>query len=1035
MSIASALSEPPGANCASGGIKVVTGVDTNGDANLAESETLHTTYVCNSSALPQFKHVLLLSVDGLHQVDLAKWIAANPNSNLAQLSKSGVTYTGARTPAPADSFPGLLALVTGGTPKSTGVYYDDSYDRTMYAPGSACAGSPGAETTYAENVDVDNTRLDAGGGIDPTLLPMAKDSLGNCSPLYPHAFLKVNTIFEVAHTAGLHTAWADKHPAYDLVNGPSGHGVDDLYTPEINSLIVNGGTVNNINLAATKALCDGTNSLPVAKVSDYTTCLPSVEAYDDVKVVSLINQIDGFTSDGMNAAQVPAIFGMNFQAVSVGEKLPVGGYLDATGTPSANLAAAILHTDASIGKLVAELKAQGHYSSTLIIVTAKHGQSPIDKSKLQMEAGGSGDTSVTDPEGVLESAVPGFGASTGFLMTDDVGIVWLTDPSTAPAAFAALQANATAIHANTPAPGALFSANLTAGAALASYFGDPTNAADTVAYARAPNIFIQPNEGTIYSGSSKKVAEHGGSTVGDTNVALLVSWAGATAATVSVPVSTTQVAPTILQALGLSPWDLKAVVAESTEVLPNLAQTPVTFSHLTDPVPAQIIGGPFNLQGNLAPGNPSVHAAAPYLAAGSGVNVSWDYCDITGGTGALTMNPTTAAPVNMQPYYFPRVFGVGNNLKGFFDWRPKDMNEAVVAATSSDGGLTWTFQQMAYELDQTCPADTTLTNTAFSNLQLDNGYGHPHQLTVGGVTRLYVLDRGDGSWGQKDASIDSLGLVVHDLGNDPTQPLAGFPSSVATEDSTGAYSPFTPTRTTGLLNPDGIVSVVPHMSPTTILYVSKIKGGDNKAPTAFPASQQCGKQPYNATGTSAPKNANHDIVTIRLATTADGLNFTDLGAVNGLNDPTTVSYTGIRYTAPNGTLIDLGGGRYGLFFAGGNCMDADSDGFHIIGYAESSDLRNWTVINGINNPIASIEPKTFAFTTGATPTTVPATTPVVGNAKSWFAGRVYSPQATLNGDNTITLTFSGYGVQSPNTDLLNYRQIGHVMLRASRVIE
>jgi len=41
----------------------------------------------------------------------------------------------------------------------------------------------------------------------------------------------------------MRTAWSDKHPSYDLVNGPSGNGVDDLYTPEINSLIVNGGVV------------------------------------------------------------------------------------------------------------------------------------------------------------------------------------------------------------------------------------------------------------------------------------------------------------------------------------------------------------------------------------------------------------------------------------------------------------------------------------------------------------------------------------------------------------------------------------------------------------------------------------------------------------------------------------------------------------------------------------------------------------------------------------------------------------------------
>src|SRR6266478_2864239 len=85
-------------------------------------------------------HVLLISVDGLHQRDLARFIADHPASALSRLSRSGVTWDDARATTPSDSFPGLLALVTGGTPKSTGVYYDDSYDRTLYPPGSRREG-------------------------------------------------------------------------------------------------------------------------------------------------------------------------------------------------------------------------------------------------------------------------------------------------------------------------------------------------------------------------------------------------------------------------------------------------------------------------------------------------------------------------------------------------------------------------------------------------------------------------------------------------------------------------------------------------------------------------------------------------------------------------------------------------------------------------------------------------------------------------------------------------------------------------------
>jgi 5'-nucleotidase len=513
---------------------------------------------------PRVDHVLLVSVDGLHRADLAGFVAANPTSTLAQLTASGVTYTNARTVAPSDSFAGLLALVTGGTPKSTGVYYDDSYDRTLYPPGSNCQGLPGTEVLYDETVDKDLNQLFS-GGLDPASLPMALDFAGGCSPVYPHQFVKVNTVFEVAKAAGLRTAWSDKHPSYDLVNGPSGSGVDDLYTPEINSLIANGGTVNGVNLAATLAACDGTtNSLPLAQVSDYTTCIPAVEAYDDVKVRALLNEIDGLTSDGARSAPVPALFGMNFQEVSVGQKLPVGGYVDGGFSP--RLAETLAHTDASLGRLVAELKARGLYDSTLIIVSAKHGQSPVDRSALRMEAHTS--TQVNDPSVYLAPVVPHLGSQGGgFLMTDDVGILWLQDNSLTPAALGALRDAGTALGAYDNTHN-LFSTNIVSGAELVSYFGDPTVVSDRVAYARAPSVFIQPNEGVIYSTSSKKIAEHGGANANDNQVGLLLSWAHAAGSTVALPVVTTQVAPTILKALGLEPSLLEAVEQESTEALP-----------------------------------------------------------------------------------------------------------------------------------------------------------------------------------------------------------------------------------------------------------------------------------------------------------------------------------------------------------------------------------------------------------------------------------------------------------------------------------
>jgi len=555
----------------------------------------------DAGPLAATKRVLLLSIDGMHQVDLANWIAAHPTSTLATIAGTGVEYTAAHTTTPSDSFPGMVALASGATPRSAGVYYDDSYDRTLYAPGPhGCnsadggAGVAGTEVVFDESIDFDDSKLFS-GGIDANNLPWQKDGQGNCTHVYPHNFIKVNTIFEVIKFAGGYTAWSDKHPAYEILRGPTGEGIDDLYTPEINSDPHNApaGTVNGVPLAASLALCDGTtNSLPTAKLSDYTTCEPTVQAYDDTKVQAIINQIDGKLSDGSIATTVPTLFGMNFQAVSVAEKLPVGGYLNAdagTAVPSALLAGAIGHVDASLGKMVAELTTQGLLDSTLIIVTAKHGQSPVDKSRLAMESGATYATvqTVEDPSTVIGGVDATFATPStfvnpnsgstydtlGHISTDDVGILWIqhsSDSTTTASLATALTSNAAAIFANTLPPGTIFASNISSGAALAAIYGDPTSS-DPVAAARAPDIFIQPNWGTIYSGSSSKVAEHGGGTTDDTGVLLLVSLPGLkTAQTSSAVVATAQVAPTILQALGISPTKLEGVVKEGTAVLPGL---------------------------------------------------------------------------------------------------------------------------------------------------------------------------------------------------------------------------------------------------------------------------------------------------------------------------------------------------------------------------------------------------------------------------------------------------------------------------------
>src|SRR5579883_2036985 len=343
------------------------------------------------------KHVLLISVDGLHALDLSNYVASHPNSTLAELSSHGKTYTNASTSQPSDSYPGLAALVTGGSPATTGFWYDVSYNRKlspittsnpiMGMNAGSCPGTIGTIVELDEGIDNDLTVLNGGGGINPNFLP--RDPANNCKPVFPHEYLRVNTIFEVVRANGGYTAWTDKHPAYEWTNGPSGQGVDDFYGPEINSIPV--------------ALPQFPGCSPVPSPAPnpddgWTTDLANIRCYDSLHVQALLNQIDGFTHDRSHRAPVPTVFGANFQAVSVGQKLKGNGYTDVLGTPSAGLAAQLDFIDASLGKIVSELKNQGLYGSTLIIVGAKHGQSPIDVQKRVGIGGGQPATAIGPSE-------------------------------------------------------------------------------------------------------------------------------------------------------------------------------------------------------------------------------------------------------------------------------------------------------------------------------------------------------------------------------------------------------------------------------------------------------------------------------------------------------------------------------------------------------------------------------------------------------------------------------------------------------------
>jgi hypothetical protein len=520
----------------------------------------------------QIAHVMLISVDGLHQSDVEWYVAHHPGSELAKLSGGGAEYSGANTPIPSDSFPGMVAQVTGANPRTAGVYYDDEYSHAVLPAGTtSCHGQPtGGEVIYDSPDDRNPEALDAGQGLsglpdgilqmtgtpqtllEPSQLPV---NPATCQPIYPHEYLNVNTVFEVAHEHGLRTAWSDKHPAYEALNGPSGTGIDDMFAPEIDSNALEpGGT-------------------PYPGEISWTGDNAATMQYDSYKVRAVLNEIDGYDHSRTTKVGVPAIFGMNFQTVSTAEKLLksdglAGGYIPGTTTPGPLLQRALDFVNAKLEAMDNEIHAQGLADSTAIIVSAKHGQSPQDPNLLTRVKDG---PIIGAINAAWEEAHPGSGDLIVAGVDDDAWQSYLSDTSQQAADFVENYLW------NHPATGVAYDGSLRtlphsglakifAGKAAARYFGVPQSDP------RHPDVWGVVRVGVVYTGGTK-IAEHGGANPADRNVPIVVYAPGAVEPGVYGRwVETTQIAPTILDLLGLDPTALEAVQIEGTRALPGITR-------------------------------------------------------------------------------------------------------------------------------------------------------------------------------------------------------------------------------------------------------------------------------------------------------------------------------------------------------------------------------------------------------------------------------------------------------------------------------
>jgi hypothetical protein len=530
----------------------------------------------------KIKHVLLLSIDGMHAVDFyncANGIAGVNGGeaycpNMAALAQTGINYVNAESAKPSDSFPGMAALASGGTPKTTGLYYDVAYDRSLDAPaattGTGLAAGPctpyapptGTTTDNDQGVDIDDSQLNGGapgaalteGGVaslDPTKL--SRDPQAGCAPVWPWNFIRVNTVFGVIHAAGGYTAWIDKHPSYSFVGGPGGTGLNDYYSPEVNSTVVKLPGVSTL---------DGVPCDPIrdkASLGGWNSSFENIQCYDAIKVYALLNQIAGKTHSGAPAV-VPAVFGMNFQSVYVGESVneagvAVGGYKNAAAAPGEQLLKEIEYVDTAVGAIVGALKTAGIYDNTLLIITAKHGESPIDPTRYVADGANTPATLLGNMIPFSESPLN----STGIGATeDDVSVLWLKKGVNVNTAVELLENNAGPIGLGQIYYGPSLALNYNLGGLGAGL--DP----------RSPDIIVTPNVGVTYSGSTSMIGDHGGFAHDDTNVMMLVANPAFSARTMTSPVATRQVAPTILRVLGLDPGLLDAVQQEGTAVLPEV---------------------------------------------------------------------------------------------------------------------------------------------------------------------------------------------------------------------------------------------------------------------------------------------------------------------------------------------------------------------------------------------------------------------------------------------------------------------------------
>jgi Type I phosphodiesterase / nucleotide pyrophosphatase len=495
-----------------------------------------------SQALAQpARHIIIISIDGLHEADLTDSATSALIPNIMALAHGGIWYQNASCTHPSDSFPGTLAYLTGAGPATTGVYYDDTFCRALVGPGGGADSPMGTQVRLTAAIDKQPRMLSGGGdfdagSIDPAKIPL--DPARHFAPVYPHNYLKVNTIFEIVHAAGRRTVLLEKHPSYEIASGPSGKGVDDMYCPEIDA---------PVSLIDGK-LVDGYSAAAGTKLQQIIHNLPMVMVYDDMRVAALLREIGGQDWRGRARSGAPGLAVINLQTVNIAQKSLTGGIERTAGgeTVSPELTDALHHADDDIASIVQKLHEAGVWNDTLIFLTAKHGNSP--RIGIAAVAGG----------GRILTTLKAAGIDLAGYTQDQIGLYWLADSAQTDKAAHVLQT----LRDGPDNPG--IDQILWGDSLKAAGFSGPED--------RTPDLVVTARPGMFLLDLLSKRAEHGALNEEDTHVPLILCGGAANAhrgSVVADEVKSTQIAVTALRALGLDESALQGAKAENTQVLPH----------------------------------------------------------------------------------------------------------------------------------------------------------------------------------------------------------------------------------------------------------------------------------------------------------------------------------------------------------------------------------------------------------------------------------------------------------------------------------